>query len=84
MFFTPSLGIKTNPAKKVPKILPIVDNADILPETLPISSMPLSFSFTANGDAVAKNILGIPNVTVEQIIAINDKSKFVFEIGSIT
>ena len=83
MFFTPNLGINTKPAKNVPTMLPIVDSADILPETPPISSMSLSFSFTANGDAVAKNILGIPKVIVEHIIAIKDNFKLVLEIGSI-
>ena len=28
---TPNVGIKKNPAKNVPNILPIVDNDDVLP-----------------------------------------------------
>ena len=49
---TPNVGIRKNPAKKVPTILPIVDKEDILPDKVPISFSSLLFIFTANGDTV--------------------------------
>ena len=36
IFLTPILGINTNPAKNVPKILPMVDYDDIFPDVAPI------------------------------------------------
>ena len=65
MFLTPKFGINMNPAMNVPKILPIVDNDDTLPDSFPISSSCLSFNFTAYGDTVANTKLGIPNTTAD-------------------
>ena len=50
-------------------ILPIVDKADILPETVPISLLALDFIFTTNGDIIAKIKLGIENVIIAEITA---------------
>ena len=69
IFLTPKFGININPAKNVPKILPIVDNEDIFPDVVPIWSILLFFIFTAIGDTVASKKLGIPKVTVAHIIA---------------
>ena len=46
IFLTPNNGIRINPAKKVPTILPTVEKEDILPETFPTSSKSLSFNLT--------------------------------------
>ena len=39
IFRTPIFGINTKPAKKVPNMLPIVDNEDIFPEVVPTLSI---------------------------------------------
>ena len=69
IFLTPKFGININPAKNVPKILPMVDNDDIFPDVAPIWSILLFFIFTAIGDTVASKKLGIPKVTVAHMIA---------------
>ena len=69
MLLTPIFGISINPAKKVPIMLPIVDNDDIFPDTVPTSCSWLFFNFTAIGDTVASMKLGIPNRNVADIIA---------------
>ena len=48
----------------VPKMLPIVDNDDVLPDISPTFEYSLSLNFTANGDTVAITKLGIPNQTL--------------------
>ena len=73
MFLTPKLGIKTNPARNVPTILPIVDNADIFPDVVPTLSILLFLIFTAIGDTAASKKLGIPNTIVAHIIETSTK-----------
>ena len=70
---TPNVGIKKNPAKNVPNILPIVDNDDVLPDISPTFEYSLSLNFTANGDTVAITKLGIPNIIADVTNAINTK-----------
>ena len=75
---TPNVGIRKNPAKNVPQILPIVESDDVLPEISPKFSYSLSLNFTANGDTVATTKLGIPNIIADEINAIPTKSLEIF------
>ena len=70
---TPNVGIRKNPAKKVPTILPMVDKDDVFPDILPTSSNSLSFSLTAYGDTIAITKLGIPKTTAAAIKATTTK-----------
>ena len=75
---TPNVGIRKNPAKNVPKILPIVESEDVLPEISPRFSYSLSLNLTANGETVANTKLGIPNITADVINAITTKLLVIF------
>ena len=66
----PKLGIKKNPADKLPKILPSVDQKKIWPEALPTpkSSSLIFWSFIAKGEIIPSKKLCIKNSNTDEMI----------------
>src|SRR5690242_11700091 len=68
-FSLPNDGISTNPARKVPNILPTVDKAYRLPTVDPDLSISCMTNFTEYGDTIPRSTLGIANKNIVSTMA---------------